>query len=135
LLGLFAMSTRAQTYKITTINGLNGGTNNIATNGLLGTNIVTATQMKNFAVQSNFKLTSAGTAGVLITEYHSGDGTNYETTGNTKVITAAGTTVVTGTIEKTNAIAGYYRYDILNSNAAPVTNLQLLLINPGVKAN
>lgn len=140
LFGLFALPCLAQTYTINAISNsggwgvvYNGGTNNILTNGLSGTNIVTATKLKNFCVQLNFKLMAAGTAGVLVTEYHSGDATNYEATGLTKVITANGTTLVTGTIEKTNVIAGYYRYDILNSNSAIVTNLQLLLINPGVK--
>jgi len=142
LLCILLPAARAQQYTITAISNsggwgvvYNGGTNNILTNGLSGTNIVTVTKIRHFCVQANFKLMAAGTAGVLITEYHAGDGTNYETTGVTKVITAAGTTPVTGTIERTNGIAGYYRYDILNSNTAIVTNLQFLLIDPGVKDN
>lgn len=110
-----------------------GGTNNIASNNIVGTNIVTATKLKNFGVQNTFALTGAGTAGCLMVADYSGDGTNYVTSIATNWVAAAGTTPVTQMMFFTNALAGYYRFSLLNSNTIPMTNVDFEKIDPGVK--
>ncbi len=129
----------AQQYNVSAITNTvlgvawNGGTNNLASNNIAGTNLVTATKLKNFGEQLNAKLNAAGTAGVLLTADYSGDGTNYITGVATNWVAMAGTTTTSLSLWFTNTVAGYWRFSFLNSNTVPMTNIQFLKIDPGVK--
>lgn len=107
---------------------LNGGTNNIAATTTNSTMAIAITPVRSsyVAIQPSFKLDGAGTTAVTFEFDESIDGSTWNASKHTLVVTPAGTSTVTAATNITVGAVGFLRLQIVrNPNASAITNLTL----------
>lgn len=124
----FAVSASAQSYTALKrdTNTVLGGTSNL-------TETVRLSSSSQVSFQYSFKLTGAGTTGVLFSVDGSNDATNWQTGIASWVRSGNGTTAVTGLTNFNFGATPFVRVQIHNTNAAVATNWQFnAVVKPSI---
>ena len=118
-LAALTLTARAQDYQVlrSGTQTVTGGTSNLQA-------VIKLKEAAQVSFQYSFKLTGAGTTGVLFSVDGSNDGQNWQSNITSWVRSGNGTTAVTGLTNFNFAATPFIRVLIHNTNAATATNWQ-----------